>query len=83
MEDTGTTTDNGIKLPAGVTILSATEATSPNMSGQLVEGQRVSLLLPSGIKTTVFIPYSILQFPDQVEAIINQRVQALNNLIPR
>jgi hypothetical protein len=75
---TGTSSSGqGVNLPAGVTIQAGRETSQSNAQGQIVQGMIFPIMLPNGTTTTVFVPYNLLGNTEQVQALFEQRVNAL------
>jgi hypothetical protein len=72
-----TPTANAVSLPPGVTIVGSRETSQPSSNGQILQGLMFTLQLPSGVTTTVFIPYRILPNTAAVAAAFQERVSAI------
>lgn len=68
------TISNAVVLPAGVTIAGMRETTQTSLNGQVLSGQKITLALPSGATTSVFVPDSLLGQNDAITAVIAKRV---------
>lgn len=66
-----------VQLPPGVTIQSGRETSQTNQQGQVVQGMLFPITLPNQTTTTVFVPYSLLSNTAAVQALFEQRVNAL------
>jgi hypothetical protein len=70
-------TNPAVTLPPGVTAGPARETSQTNQQGNVVQGVLVPITLPSGGTTTVFVPYSVLSNSAQVQALFDNRINAL------
>jgi hypothetical protein len=76
--DPAATSSNGtVTLPPGVAIGPGRETSQTNQQGQVVQGMLFPITLPNATTTTVFVPYTVLTNTDQVQALFEQRVNAL------
>lgn len=71
-----------IQLPAGVTVQPGRETSTTNAQGQVVQGMIYPVTLPGGTTTTVFVPYSVLSNIPQVQALFDNRINALLAITP-
>lgn len=67
---------SGALLP-GVSIVGYRETTQANMAGRVVQGQAITISIPTGATATVFIPSDQLKQTAIVAAALNQRAQEL------
>ena len=72
---------NAATLPAGVSISPGRETVATGPSGQNVQGMMFTLTIPGGAQTNVFVPYDVMQYPDQVTAIFAKRVAGIQSVI--
>lgn len=72
---TGTTI--GLTLPPGVTLGPFRETSQTNAQGQVVQGVLFPVSFPNGSQTTVFIPYSLINSQQQVQALFDERINGL------
>jgi hypothetical protein len=66
-----------ITLPTGVGISPGRETVQSGPNGQNVQGMMFSLTIPGGAQTSVFVPYDLMQYPDQVTALFAKRVAGI------
>jgi hypothetical protein len=76
MSDTSTQ----VIAPAGVVITPGRETAQTYDGGPVVEGMVFNLTLPSGAKTSVFVPYNLMSTPGAVQQIFTDRVNAINGV---
>ena len=67
-------TTSNVVLPPGWKIGGWRETSQANISGQVVQGIVWTLAGPIGGATSVFVPYSILQAPQAVQAAFSDRI---------
>ena len=72
---------NAVTLPAGVSISPGRETTATGPNGQNVQGMMFTLTTVSGAQTTVFVPYDIMLYPDQVTAIFAKRIAGIQTVL--
>lgn len=68
---------NTVTLPPGVTVQPGRETSQTNPQGQVVQGMLFPITLPSGTTTTVFVPYAMIGDTNYVQALFEQRVNAI------
>lgn len=68
---------NTVTLPPGVTVQAGRETSQVNGQGQVVQGMIFPITLPSGTTTTVFVPYTMIADTAYVQALFEQRVNAI------
>lgn len=68
---------NTVTLPPGVTVQPGRETSQVNGQGQVVQGMIFPITLPSGTTTTVFVPYTMIADTAYVQALFEQRVNAI------
>jgi hypothetical protein len=66
-----------VTLPPGVTVQPGRETSQVNPQGQVVQGMVFPITLPSGTTTTVFVPYTMIADTTFVQALFEQRVNAI------
>lgn len=71
------TNANDVVLPAGVSISPGRETVQTGPNGQNVQGMMFTLTLPLGATTSVFVPYALMTYPDQVAQLFAQRVAGI------
>ena len=69
-----------VVLPYGVQVSPGRETTQVGPTGQGIPGMNFTLTLPNGAMTTVFVPYSLMTYPDQVAALFADRVAGINSI---
>jgi hypothetical protein len=71
---------SNVVVPAGVgySVSPGRETTQIGANNTNVQGMLFNLTLPNGSVTSVFVPYAVLTQTDQVAALFNQRVAAIN-----
>jgi hypothetical protein len=74
-------TGNQITLPAGVSISPGRETVASNSAGQNVQGMMFTLTIPGGAQTNVFVPYDLMQYPDQVSQLFATRVAGIQSVV--
>lgn len=67
----------GITLPPGVAISAGRETTQIGANNQNVQGLVFTLTLPNTTVTSVFVPYSLMAYTDQVAQLFADRVAAI------
>lgn len=66
-----------ITLPPGVAISPGRETSQIGPNNQTVPGMVFNLTLTSGAQTSVFVPYTLFAYPDQVAALFAGRVAGI------
>jgi hypothetical protein len=69
-----------VNAPPGVVVSPGRETTQVGPTGAGIQGMNFTLTLPSGAMTTVFVPYSTMGYPDQVQALFQTRVDQINGI---
>lgn len=72
--------NNLVTLPPGVTISPGVESSAIAPNQQNISGMKFTLTLPSGASTNVFVPYTLMKYRDQVEALFANRVNDINGV---
>lgn len=67
----------GVNLPAGWTIPTWRETSSTNAAGQIVQGIAFTLSSPTQQTSTVFVPNTLLDAPQAIQAAFVQRINAI------
>lgn len=76
------TGDNQITLPPGWAVSAGRENVQTNSSGQNVQGLNFTLSnAATGVSSTVFVPYSLMQQTSAVAQIFTSRIQAISGVI--
>lgn len=70
-----------IVLPAGAQVVQARETTQTNGFGQVTQGMLFAVKLSNNATTTVFIPYEDLTNTSKVQAVFDERLNALAGII--
>lgn len=68
---------DSISLIQGVTIAGMRETSQPSPQGAIVQGQAVTIRLPSGATSTVFIPNVALANKAAIANALNERAEQL------
>jgi hypothetical protein len=68
---------NTVTLPPGVSIGPGRETSRTTPAGTVEQGLAFTLTLPDNTSTSVFVPYSVINNTSAVEAVIAQRVAAI------
>jgi hypothetical protein len=63
-----------VTLPPGVAISPGRETTQIGANNQNVQGLVFTLTLPNTTQTSVFVPYAVMAYPDQVAQMFADRV---------
>lgn len=66
-----------VVLPPGVAISPGRETTQIGLNNQNVQGMIFTLTLTNGAVTSVFVPYSLMAYTDQVSQLFADRVAAI------
>lgn len=69
-----------INLPPGVAVSPGRETTQLGPNNQNVQGMIFNLTLSDGAVTSVFVPYTMMAYPDQVTALFAGRVSAISSI---
>jgi hypothetical protein len=69
-----------VSLPPGVAISPGRETTQVGANNQNVSGMVFTLTLPNTAVTSVFVPYTLMAFPDQVSALFADRVAGIASI---
>jgi hypothetical protein len=78
--DSNTPNQGQVTLPPGVTVGPARETSQLNAQGQVVQGVNLPVSLPNGGALNVFIPYTALTNPAQVQQLLDERINAILQL---
>jgi hypothetical protein len=74
--------DNTITLPPGWTVSAGRETVQTNATGQNVQGLNFTLNnVASGVTSTVFVPYALMQQTQAVAQIFNSRIASITGVI--
>ena len=71
-----------ITTPPGIAIGPGRETSQTSDVGSVEQGLAFVLKFPGGTKSQIFVPYAVLQNSAAVEAIIAQRVAAIQAINP-
>ena len=71
---------NGVTLPAGVSIAPGRETTQAGPNGQNVQGMLFTLTLPNSAQSSVFVPYALMNYPQEVTKLFADRVAGIMNV---
>lgn len=71
---------NPVTLPAGVSVSPGRETVQSGPNSQNVQGMLFTLTLPNSAQTSVFVPYALMDYPDQVTALFAKRVAGINTV---
>lgn len=67
----------GITLPPGVSVAASRETSQIGANNQTVAGMIFTLTLPNTVQTSVFVPYTLMAYPDQVSQLFADRVAGI------
>jgi len=71
---------NAITLPVGVSIAPGRETVQAGPNGQNVQGMLFTLTLPNSAQTSVFVPYALMNYPQEVSKLFADRVAGIMNV---
>lgn len=78
MTDSPSTSAATVRLPPGVKVGAGIETSQTNGQGQVEQGMKFPVTLANGSTTQIFVPYSRITDAASVQALIDERVNAIN-----
>ena len=68
---------DAVTLPAGVSVAPGRETVQAGPNGQNVQGMLFTLTLPNSAQTSVFVPYALMAYPQEVTRLFADRVAGI------